>query len=158
VEEGVNFVEVLSTGSVSDQGWDTHARGFAETPNLCGEVDPAYSTLLCDLEDRGMLENTLVVWMGEFGRTPKLKPDGGRDHYATGWLTGLSGCGVRGGQVIGATDADGVDITDRPVGVQDLFVSFCHVLGMDPREEYVTQDGRPIKLVDGGELVGELFS
>lgn len=158
VEHGVSFIEVISTGDRNDAGWDTHNMGFRDTPNLCAEVDPAYSTLLRDLEERGMLENTLVVWMGEFGRTPKLKADGGRDHYSKGWITCLSGGGVRGGQVIGATDKDGVDVSDRPVSVQDLFVSCCQVLGIDPREEYVTTDARPIKLVEGGEVVQELFS
>ncbi len=132
VEQGVSFVEVISTGSISDQGWDTHKLGFEQTAPLCNETDPAYSTLLGDLENRGLLANTLVVWMGEFGRTPKFKSDGGREHYSEGWLAGLSGAGVRGGQVIGATDAQGVSVTDRPVGVQDLFVTFCHVLSIDP--------------------------
>ena len=80
-----------------------------------------------------MLENTLVVWMGEFCRTPKYEDDaGGRNHYSEGWLVGLSGGGVKMGQVIGATDADNVKVTDRPIGVQDLFVTFCHVLGLEP--------------------------
>jgi len=158
VEQGVSFVEVISTGDRNDAGWDTHNNGFRDTPNLCAEVDPAYSTLLRDLEWRGMLEDTLVVWMGEFGRTPKIKTDGGRDHYSKGWLTALSGGGISGGQVIGATDKDGVDVSDRPVGVQDLFVSFCRVLGLDPHEEYVTTDARPIKLVEGGTAIEELWS
>src|SRR5262249_4001851 len=128
VEQGVSFVEVISTGSRNDQGWDTHHSGFKDTPPLCGEVDPAYATLLTDLADRGLLENTLVVWMGEFGRSPKFKADGGRDHYANGWLTALAGGGIKGGQVIGATDKDGTDVTEQPIGVADLFVSFCKVL------------------------------
>lgn len=158
VEQGVSFVEVISTGDRNDAGWDTHNKGFRDTPNLCAEVDPAYSTLLRDLELRGMLEDTLVVWMGEFGRTPKIKSDGGRDHYSKGWITALSGAGINGGQVIGATDKDGVDVSERPVSVQDLFVSFCRVLGLNPREEYVTSDARPIKLVEGGEAIEELWS
>ena len=157
VESGVSFVEVFSTGNRNDQGWDTHKTGFADTPHLCAEVDPAYATLLNDLTDRGMLEDTLVVWMGEFGRTPKIKKDGGRDHYAKGWIACLSGAGVRVGQTIGATDKDGVKVTDRPVGVQDLFVSFCHALGLDPRAEYHTTEKQPIQLVKGGKLVDELF-
>jgi hypothetical protein len=157
VEAGVSFVEVFSTGSLNDQGWDTHKTGFHDTPHLCGETDPAYATLLTDLEDRGLLENTLVVWMGEFGRTPKLKKDGGRDHYAKGWLTALSGAGVMTGQVIGATDKDGKGVTDRPVGVQDLYVTFCKCLGFDPRDEYYTPEDQPIHLVKGGELIEELF-
>lgn len=158
VEQGVSFVEVISTGSIGDQGWDTHKLGFEQQPHLCQEVDPAYATLLADLETRGLLDNTLVVWMGEFGRTPKFKADGGREHYSDGWQVGLSGAGVRGGQVIGATDARGVTVTDRPVGVQDLFVTFSHVLGVTPSEEYLTTDRRPIKIVEGGELIRELFS
>ncbi|QDU97314.1 DUF1501 domain-containing protein [Lignipirellula cremea] len=157
VEKGVSFVEVFGHGSKNDAGWDTHGNGFRDTPNLCGETDPAYSTLLRDLEDRGLLENTLVVWMGEFGRTPKIKKDGGRDHYAKGWQASLSGAGIKTGQVIGATDKDGVDATDRPVGVSDLFVTFCHCLGMDPHHEYVTREDQPIQLVKGGELISELF-
>lgn len=158
IEQGVSFVEVLSTGGRNDQGWDTHKKGFEDVPYLCAEVDPAWSTLLVDLEERGLLENTLVVWMGEFGRTPKLKTDGGRDHYPTGWLAAMSGAGVRTGQVIGATDKDGVAVTDRPVAVPDLFVSFCKVLGLKPGDEYVTSDKRPIKLVEGGSVIKELFS
>jgi uncharacterized protein (DUF1501 family) len=157
VEQGVSFVEVISTGGRNDAGWDTHNQGFRDTPNLCAEVDPAYSTLLRDLSDRGMLDNTLVVWMGEFGRTPRLKADGGRDHYANGWITALSGGGVRMGQVIGATDANGVAVSERPVNVQDLFKTFCRVLGLNPHEEYITGDDRPVKLVEGGNVVNELF-
>jgi uncharacterized protein (DUF1501 family) len=157
VEQGVSFVEVISTGDRNDAGWDTHNNGFRDQPYLCAEVDPAYSTLILDLEQRGMLENTLVVWMGEFGRTPKIKPDGGRDHYSKGWPVVLAGGGVRGGQVIGETDPDGLDVVDRPLGIADLCRSFCRILDIDPDKEYVTSDGRPIKLVDGGKIVNELF-
>ena len=156
VEHGVSFIEVISHGDRNDQGWDTHKKGFEDMPYLCKEVDPAYSTLLTDLEQRGMLENTLVVWMGEFGRTPKLKSDGGRDHYSKGWQAAISGAGVKVGQVIGATDKDGVSVTDRPVSVPDLFVTFSHILGIDPRSEYITTDARPVKLVEGGNLIEEL--
>ncbi|PHS18736.1 MAG: hypothetical protein COA78_01760 [Blastopirellula sp.] len=157
VETGISFVEVFSTGSVGDAGWDTHKKGHVENPLLAGESDPGYAALLKDLEQRGMLENTLVVWMGEFGRTPKFKPDGGREHYSDGWITCLSGGGVKTGQVIGATDKEGVSVSDRPVGVQDLYVSFCHILGLDPHEEYVTDKDQPLALVKGGELIKELF-
>ncbi len=156
VEQGVSFVEVISTGDKNDAGWDTHKAGYRDQPNLCAEVDPAYATLLRDLEDRGLLEKTVVVWMGEFGRTPKIKADGGRDHYAKGWITCFSGAGVKTGQVIGATDKDGLDVTDRPVAAEDLFVTYCHLLGVDPRAEYYTADDRPLKLVNGGKLIEEL--
>ena len=158
VEAGVSFVEVINSGTLNDQGWDTHKRGFAENPILAGETDQPYARLLTDLADRGMLDNTLVVWMGEFCRTPKYEDDkGGRNHYSEGWLVGLSGGGVKMGQVIGATDKEGVNINDRPVGVSDLFVTFCHILGMDPHDEYVTEQDQPLKLVEGGELIKELF-
>ena len=123
VEAGVSFVEVINGGTLNDQGWDTHKRGFKENPILAGETDSGYATLLTDLADRGMLDNTLVVWMGEFCRTPKYEDDaGGRNHYSEGWLVGFSGGGVKMGQVIGATDKDNVKVTDRPISVPDLFV------------------------------------
>ena len=157
VETGVSFIEVINGGSVSDQGWDTHKRGFAENPKLAEETDAGYAALLTDLADRGMLEDTLVVWMGEFCRTPKFDPDGGRDHYSDGWITCFSGGGVKMGQVIGATDKEGVKVSERPVGVSDLFVTFCHILGLNPHEEYITDQDQPLKLVEGGELIKELF-
>jgi hypothetical protein len=157
IESGVSFIEVINGGSASDQGWDTHKRGFKETPILADETDSGYAMLLTDLADRGLLDDTLVVWMGEFCRTPKFGPDGGRDHYSDGWITCLSGGGVKMGQVIGATDDEGVKVSDRPVGVSDLFVTFCHILGMNPHDEYITDQDQPLKLVEGGELIHELF-
>lgn len=157
VETGVSFIEVFSTGNVSDQGWDTHKKGWDENPKLANGVDQGYAMLLRDLDQRGMLDDTLVVWMGEFGRTPKFKPDGGREHYSDGWITCLSGGGVKMGQVIGATDKEGVHVSDRPVEVQDLFQTFCHVLGMNPHDEYVTDQDQPLALVKGGEVIHELF-
>ena len=158
VESGVSFVEVFSHGSKNDAGWDTHGNGFRDTPNLCSESDPALATLITDLEQRGLLDNTLVVWMGEFGRTPKIKKDGGRDHYPKGWLTAMAGGGVQPGRVIGATDKDGLDVTERPVSVPDLYMTFCHCLGIDHEEEYITAEDQPLKLVaEGGKPVEELF-
>ena len=158
VEEGVSFVEVFSHGDSYDAGWDTHKAGFRDTPKLCGEADPGFSTLVTDLKDRGMLDDTLVVWMGEFGRTPKLKKDGGRDHYAKGWITAMTGGGVQPGRVLGATDKDGLDVTERPVDIPELYTTFCHVLGLDHEHEYVTPEDQPLKLVNkGGTKIEELF-
>ena len=158
VEAGVSFVEVINGGTLNDQGWDTHKNGFKENPILAGETDSGYSMLLTDLANRGMLGNTLVVWMGEFCRTPKYEDNaGGRNHYSEGWLVGFSGGGVKMGQVIGATDKDNVKVTDRPIGVPDLFCTFCKVLGLDPRSEYFTEQNQPLKLVEGGEAIRELF-
>ena len=152
VETGVSFVEVRSNG------WDTHTEHFDRIETLSAGVDPALATLITDLKQRGMLERTLVVWMGEFGRTPKVSARGGRDHYPRAFNVALAGGGVRGGQVVGATTDDGTAIKDRPVTVPDLFSSFCRSLAVDPTHENISPLGRPLKIVDGGEVVEELFA
>ena len=151
VEAGVTFVEVASNG------WDTHDDNFNRVKSLSDAVDPAFATLVGDLKERGMLERTLVIWMGEFGRTPKINPRTGRDHYPRAFNVALAGAGVRGGQVIGATSADGTTVTERPVSVPDLFCSFYRALHINSRKENLSALGRPIKIVDGGQPVEELF-
>ncbi|RIK78333.1 MAG: DUF1501 domain-containing protein [Planctomycetota bacterium] len=151
VERGVTFVEV------SSRGWDTHQNNFELVRNLCGQIDRPAAQLIADLKQRGMLEKTLVIWMGEFGRTPQINPRGGRDHFPRAFSVALAGGGVRGGQVIGATNDAGTEVADRPVTVADLFRSVYHALGIDPDHENTSGIGRPIKLVDGGEVVQELF-
>jgi hypothetical protein len=111
-----------------------------------------------DLKERGMLDKTLVIWMGEFGRTPKINGRTGRDHYPRAFNLALAGGGVKGGQVIGATSADGSDVAKQPVSVADLFCSLCHALKIDPRKENIATMGRPVKIVDGGKVVKELFA
>lgn len=152
VERGVSFVEVVSNG------WDTHQDNFTKVAELAGEVDRPFAALLRDLADRGMLDDTLVLWMGEFGRTPQVNPRGGRDHFPRSFNAVLAGGGVRGGQVVGRTDKAGVEVADRPVTVPDLFATFCTSLGIDPTFENMSSSGRPIKLVDGGTAVRELFA
>ena len=105
-----------------------------------------------------MLERTLVIWMGEFGRTPRINPNNGRDHFPRAFSVALAGGGVRGGRVIGGTSATGTDITARPVTVPDLFCTFCQSLGINPRRENISPLGRPIRIVDGGQAVRELFA
>lgn len=151
LEEGVTFVEVKLGG------WDTHDDNHQRTRELAGQFDRPAARLLADLEDRGMLDSTLVVWMGEFGRTPKINARGGRDHYPKAFSAWLAGCGVRGGQVIGATDERGTRVIERPVSPQDLFQSVYHALGIDPEHENMTSSGRPIKLVDKGTVIEGLF-
>ena len=151
VESGVTFVEIVS------RGWDTHLDIFDRIAALAEQVDPAVATLVEDLEDRGLLEKTLVVWMGEFGRTPKVNARGGRDHYPRVFSAAVAGGGVLGGQVIGSSTANGSAVADRPVSVPDLFCSVCHSLKVDPRKEHLSPLGRPMKVVDGGEVVQELF-
>ena len=152
VEQGVSFVEVVSNG------WDTHQDNSTKVKELAGEVDRPFAALVRDLERRGMLADTLVIWMGEFGRTPRMNPRGGRDHFPRSFNAVLAGGGVSGGAVVGKTDPAGVEVADRPVTVPDLFATFCRSLGIDPTIENMAPAGRPIKLVDGGSPVGELFS
>jgi hypothetical protein len=152
VEAGVTFVEVESNG------WDTHQDNFTRVKSLSEQVDPAFAALVSDLKERGMLDKTLVVWMGEFGRTPRINPNTGRDHFPRAFSVALAGGGLRGGRVIGSTSKDGTDVAQRPVSVPDLFCSFCHALKINPRKEQMSNLGRPMKIVDGGEVVKELFS
>src|SRR5262249_12307004 len=111
-----------------------------------------------DLKERGMLDRTLVIWLGEFGRTPKINPRTGRDHFPRAFNAALAGGGVQGGRVIGATGADGMEVTQRPVRVADPFCTFRPALQINPRKENVSSLGRPIKIVDGGQPVKELFA
>jgi len=152
VEHGVTFVEVVS------RGWDTHQDAFSRTRALTAQIDQPMATLITDLKQRGMLEKTLVVWMGEFGRSPRVNARGGRDHYPKAFNAVLAGGGVSGGQVIGKTNAAGTQVVDRPVTVNDLFRTIYHTLEIDADEENISSIGRPIKLVDGGKVVKELFS
>jgi hypothetical protein len=152
VEAGVTFVEVQSSG------WDTHGNELATLRKLIPPVDQATAVLISDLKARGLLENTLVIWMGEFGRQPRINLTAGRDHFPSAFNMAMAGCGVRGGQVIGATDRLGTAVADRPVTVPDLFCTFCQALGIDPRKENQSNVGRPIPIVEGGKPVTEVLS
>ncbi len=152
IEQGVPFVEVRTNG------WDTHQDNFQKVPELASEIDPATAALIKDLKDRGMLDSTLVIWMGEFGRTPRINGRGGRDHFPTISNLLMAGAGIRGGQVIGKTSPDGEQITDRPVTVPDVFQSICHAVKIDPNIETVSPQGRPLKIIDTGSVITELFS
>jgi hypothetical protein len=151
VEAGVTFVEV------NLEGWDTHEDNFNRTAARNQTIDQPMAQLIADLRARGMLQRTLVIWMGEFGRTPRINARAGRDHYPRAFNIVLAGGGVRGGQVIGETDAAGVEVTDRPITVPDLFRTVYTTLGIDADHENMSRIGRPIKLVDGGEVIRELL-
>ncbi|MDA7504167.1 DUF1501 domain-containing protein [bacterium] len=150
IERGVSFV------TVNQRGWDTHndlytrlKEGFtgAKKPvGLIPSLDLAFSGLVNDLDERGLLEETLVVLMGEFGRTPKLNTQGGRDHWPRVFSVALAGGGVQGGQVIGASDSTGESPADRPVTPSDLAATIYRLLGIDPKLELKTADGRPVRL------------
>ena len=151
VEAGVTFVEV------NCRGWDTHQDNFTKTHELAGQVDQPTAALIKDLKQRGLLDSTLVVWMGEFGRTPKINARGGRDHYPRVFSAAMAGAGIRGGQVIGRMSDDGSQVVDRPVSVPDLFQTYCRSLELDPESESISSLGRPIKVVEEGKAVEELF-
>jgi hypothetical protein len=147
IETGVKFVEVTLGG------WDTHQNNFERVRQLSSQVDPAMSALVSDLRDRGLLDSTLVIWMGEFGRTPRINARGaqpGRDHYPRAWSSVMVGGGIRGGQVIGRTDAQAATVTDRPVGTLDFMATVCRVLGIDYNKQNQAANGRPIRIVDRG--------
>jgi hypothetical protein len=151
VEAGVPFVEVQSSG------WDTHGNELPALKKLIPPVDQGTAALLADLKARGLLDKTLLVWMGEFGRTPRINLTAGRDHYPQAFNLFLAGAGVQGGRVIGSTDKLGTAVTERPVTVPDLFCTFCQALGIDPRKEKDSDVGRPVKIVEKGRPVKEVF-
>jgi uncharacterized protein (DUF1501 family) len=149
IEQGVPFVEVsLATVANLVLGWDTHLNNFEGVKRLSEILDPAWSTLLEDLKGRGLLESTVIVWMGEFGRTPKINGNRGRDHWANSWSTVLAGGGIKGGQVIGKTSDDGMEVKDRPVGVEDLLATIALAAGIDIKKQNNSNVGRPIRIVE----------
>jgi uncharacterized protein (DUF1501 family) len=153
VERGVPFVEITL------DGWDTHANNFDAVKNLCGVLDPAWSTLMADLKDHGLLDSTLIVWMGEFGRTPKINPQKGRDHFPDAWSAVFAGGGIAGGRAVGRTNKDGTKVEERPVGVPDLLATVCNALGIDPEKQNLSNVGRPIRIVDkAGSPIREVLA
>jgi hypothetical protein len=147
VEQGVPFVEV-SHGGNGGVGWDTHLNNFETVKDLSAALDAGWATLLDDLQTRGLLDSTLVVWMGEFGRTPKINADKGRDHHPQAWTAVLGGGGIKGGQALGKTSAGGEAVTERPVAVPDLLATICVALGIDPAKSNESNVGRPIPIAD----------
>jgi hypothetical protein len=145
VEVGVPFVEVTLGG------WDTHQDNFTRVKNLSGQIDTPIARLINDLKDRGLLETTLVVWMGEFGRTPHINTRGanpGRDHYPRAWSLAMWGGGIKGGQVIGKTDADGAAVVDQKIGTPDFLATVCELTGIDHTKKNETATGRPVSIVE----------
>jgi hypothetical protein len=142
VERGVPFVEIALSG------WDTHQNNFDQVKRLCQTLDPAWGTLMEDLNQRGLLDTTLVVWMGEFGRTPRINGGNGRDHFPNAWSTVLAGGGIKGGQAVGKSSADGTAVEERPVAVSDFLATVCLALGIDPLKQNQSNVGRPIRIAD----------
>ena len=159
VERGVPFV------TINSNGWDTHQNIQNLKERYPGDrnahlpsLDRALSALLADLSDRGMLDETLVVVMGEFGRTPKINSNGGRDHWPSAFSVALAGGGIRGGQVFGSSDSLGEYPKDDPVSPSDLAATIYTLLGIDPAQELHTSDGRPVRVSpDGARVVSKLI-
>jgi hypothetical protein len=152
IEAGVHFV------TVTDGGWDTHQNNFrALKDRKLPILDRGYSALLEDLHGRGLLDSTLVVWFGDFGRTPKINPSAGRDHWATAGVACMGGGGVRTGQVVGATNKLGEFVIDNPVTPQDLAATIYTALGVPLNTWFRTADGRPIELCPEGKAVKQLL-
>lgn len=152
IESGVRFV------TVTNQGWDTHLDNFVGHKRLMPPVDLGVTAALTALKDKGLLERTLVIVMGEFGRTPKINKNVGRDHYPRANWCIMTGGGVKPGQLIGATDAKGEGPTpDTDIHPDDLGASIFHALGIDHHKEYHTRTGRPVSLIPNGRVITELF-
>jgi len=152
IEDGVPFVEV------GQSSYDSHADNFVWHRGLVPPMERAWAGLLNDLAQRGLLDHTLVVWMGEIGRTPSINNRSGRDHYVRSWSTALAGCGVKGGLVYGESDEDGVDVKSHPVTEGDFFATIYQALGIDPKTEHYT-GVRPIPIAPfGSNVVRDLLA
>ena len=159
IEAGVRFVTIQGYVDTGIYAWDHHWGIFSHLEQQLPIYDSSYSALLNDLDDRGMLDTTLVITAGEFGRTPKLNKDKqgpGRDHWGRCFSLTLGGGGVKTGQVIGASDKFGAIPTERPVSVPDFVATVYHALGLNPHAEFLSQ-GRPMKMLPQGVVVHELF-
>jgi hypothetical protein len=151
-EVGVRCVEVTLSG------WDTHANNHALVRDNLRILDPAFAALLRDLRERSLLDHTLVVCMGEFGRTPKINPAGGRDHWPNGFSVALAGGGIRGGQAVGTTDPVGVEAPKDPVSVGDLHATVLTAVGIDPQKVNQTPIGRTVRFAEGKPVAALLRS
>lgn len=151
VEHGVRHVEV------SFGNWDTHNANFTRVPELCDELDSAMSTLISDLEARGMLNDTLIVLATEFGRTPEVNANDGRDHHPAGFSCVLAGGGIRGGQVYGATDERGDKVVDGSTTIPDLNATIGYALGLPLDQVLYSSTKRPFTIADKGKPLTQLF-
>ncbi|HEX5103503.1 MAG TPA: DUF1501 domain-containing protein [Pirellulaceae bacterium] len=149
IERGVPFIEIALRGTGGGLGWDTHQQNFQRVQQLSAELDAGWATLMSELKDRGLLESTTIVWLGEFGRTPTINPGGGRDHYPKAWTTVLAGGGIQGGQAYGRTSAGGDTVEEGQVDVPDVLATLCQAVGVDPRTQNISDLGRPIRIAEG---------
>lgn len=150
IERGVSFVEVtLGTATDNTFGWDTHLNNFPAVKALSAELDSGWGTLMKELDERGLLDSTTVLWMGEFGRTPTINQNAGRDHFPAAWTCVFGGGGIKGGQAYGKTNESGEEVAEGKVDVGDILATLATAVGVDPTEENVSMQGRPIKIAEG---------
>ena len=152
VEAGVRFV------TLTYSGWDHHKKIYDSLDKKLPDFDKGLSAFINDMDDHGLLKDTLVVVMGEFGRTPKINKDAGRDHWGRAGSMLFAGAGVEPGRVIGATDKNGAFVTDRPVRPADVSWTIFDALGIDPAKELHTPEGRPVSILAEGSLIRELYT
>ena len=152
VEVGVRFVQVLH------DNFDQHIDHYPKQEDLMRELDNGMAHLIADLKFRGLLDSTAIVATGEFGRTPKMNKNKGRDHWVNGYSVAVAGGGFKEGYAYGKTTPDGSDIDKNPVTIPDFMATLCHTLGIDPEREYLDQFNRPIKLVDDGQVIENLLA
>jgi hypothetical protein len=151
LESGVRFVEI------HQEGWDTHVENFSKVAELCSTIDGPWAALMDDLDAKGLLDETVVLWMGEFGRTPSINAQNGRDHYPRVTCAVLGGGGIAGGRVVGETDRLGATIAKDPVTVPDLFATLFGAFGVDPRRRFKTEFGGTATLTDNGTPIKALL-
>lgn len=162
IEAGVRLVQVNWPREPGDQMtgfpvWDTHKNNSPRLRDvLCPQFDTAFAALITDLADRGLLDETLVIAMGEFGRSPRINAEGGRDHWGACFSLALAGAGIAGGQVIGSSDRDGAYPASRVLRPPDLAATIFHLLGLNPAGEFHDLLGRPRPLTNGGVVIREL--
>lgn len=153
VEAGVPFIEV------DFGGWDNHANIFPTFQNdKLPKLDRAISSLVTDLDQRGMLQDTAIIWMGEFSRTPNINGGAGRDHYARAWSVVVGGGGLKGGIAVGKTSEDGRSVETEPYTSQDVMATICKTLGISLETTFTSRSGRPMKIANSGKVIKELFA
>lgn len=164
--KNIEYNSYLQTGrlfgcrfvGVDAPGWDVHFNCFPSLKtDLIPYADRAFSALVTDLEQRGLLDETLVVMMGEMGRTPRINAQAGRDHWSMAQTIIFAGGGTKPGQVIGATDKHATAPTENPVGVNDLLRTISVLMGIDPDRTFLGPLGRPVPIVDGGKVIHDLI-
>jgi len=152
IESGVRFV------TIGRNSWDHHSNIFPALRSRLPNMDNAIAGLTLDLEQRGMLDETLVIYMTEYGRTPRVNKGAGRDHWPQAFSVAFAGAGIKGGQVIGASDKDGAAVIDRPVSPEEIAATILHLTGIDPQTEVSKPDGRPVQFVDYAKPIQELLA